>query len=127
MGQTSETLHVCCYYDEHTPKATLLYGSERVQRQLKKRINCCNKCEMLPDLLKYVEVGKYFNLNTKVSNDSKFIIDAMKPEEVVEDKYRQEDMVSSGNKVKIIYHEVYLTVDEFFKPPEEGKRWIDML
>lgn len=54
--QSIRTLHVCPYYSKHLPMARKLYGFEKVNEQIKKRINHCNECTLFPFLLLYLDI-----------------------------------------------------------------------
>lgn len=120
MVQTTKTLHVCPYYPEHKITARKLYGTDRVNEQLKKHITYCNECSMFPDLLIYLDI-----INDDlalVETENKLELDYWK--EHVKD-YKEKRSI--GVNVNLVYNEVLLPVDEFFNPPKDGKRWIDHL
>lgn len=101
--------------------ARRLYGADRVNEQLKKSITYCNECAMFPDLLFYLGMANK-RTETLIDIDSKLKLDYCK--EKVED-YKDKRLI--GVTTNLIYNEVLLSIDEFFKPPEDGKRWIDHL
>lgn len=117
MVQTNETLHVCVYYPEHKPMAKRIYGKDRVDEQLKEEIDYCNDCRMLQDLCKYVGINKVAPI--KIEND--YEIDYQKS------PIRDRNNHIVGVKTELVYRETLLTIDEFFEPPGNGKKWIDLL
>lgn len=117
--QNKATLHVCVYYPEHKPMAYKLYGKERVDKQLEETVDYCNECRMLSDLCLFV--GMRGEPRNNIPVDGNYEVDFQKSP--LEDRNRN----IIGVKTQLVYREVTLTAEEFFKPPEDGKRWIDHL
>lgn len=129
-NHTNLNLHVCVFEKDHQAVARKIYGSDRVNQQLKDgKVDTCYKCRFFPDLLQYCGVAY-----THLDKDE---LKEYSPRDDYRNYIEYSVMDPVKSKLRKVYDNVFtavydvssimVNIKDFFTKPKGINKWIDMV